>query len=108
GRSRCGWARLIVPIAMTAGLLSLPPERVERLLAGYARTVARRRRQFYLVLAALALLAALAGHYGEVDPAYFVRHLSAFTSYFSRILPILTYDHFASSLPDCYLNLPSS
>ena len=91
---------------MPAGLLSLPPERTERLLAGYARTVARRRRYFYLVLAALALLAALAGHYGEVDPAYFVRHLSAFTSYFSRILPTLTYDHFASDVAEWYWNLP--
>jgi len=91
---------------MTAGLLSLPPERVERLLAGYARTVARRRRQFYLVLAALALLAALAGHYGEVDPAYFVRHLSAFTSYFSRILPTLRYDHFAADVAEWYWDLP--
>jgi phosphonate transport system permease protein len=91
---------------MTAGLLSLPRERVERLLAGYARSVARRRRQFYLVLAALALLAGLAGHYGEVDPGYFVRHLSAFTSYFSRILPTLRSDHLAADVAEWYWDLP--
>ena len=90
---------------MATGLLSLPPERVERLLAAYARAVARRRRQFYLVLATLAVLAALAAHYGEVDPAYFVAHLSAFTSYFGRILPRLTYAHFASDAADWYWNL---
>jgi phosphonate transport system permease protein len=57
------------------------------------------------VLATLAALAALAARYGEVDPPYFVRHLSAFTSYFSRILPPLTYANFASDVADWYWNL---
>ena len=90
---------------MPAGLLSLPPERTDRLLATYARAVARRRRQFYLVVAALALLSVIAGHYGEVDPVYFLGHLSAFTSYFSRILPQLSYAHFGSDLADWYWDL---
>jgi phosphonate transport system permease protein len=93
-------------MAMAAGVLSLPQERLERLLAAYGRAVARRRRQFYLLLATLAVLATLAARYGEVDPAYFVRHLSAFTSYFSRILPALRYDRFASDVADWYWNLP--
>jgi phosphonate transport system permease protein len=91
---------------MSSGLLSLPPERVDRLLAGYARAVARRRRHFYLVLAALAFLAAVAGRTGEVDPAYLLAHVPAFTSYFGRILPKLTYAHFGADLADWYWNLP--
>jgi phosphonate transport system permease protein len=90
---------------MASGLLSLPQERIDRLLASYGRAVARRRRQFYLALAALALLATLAGRYGEVDPAYLIRHISAFTSYFGRILPHLTYEHFAGDVADWYWNL---
>jgi phosphonate transport system permease protein len=90
---------------MASGLLSLPQERVEQLLTVYARAVARRRRQFYLVLAALALLAAVAGRYGEVDPAYLLQHISNFTSYFGRILPRLSYQHFAADMADWYWNL---
>jgi phosphonate transport system permease protein len=90
---------------MASGLLSLPQERIERLLAAYTRAVARRRRQFYLVLAALALLAVIARRYGEVDLAYLLRHISAFTSYFDRILPKLTYTHFAADVADWYWNL---
>ena len=90
---------------MPSGLLRLPPEQSNRLLASYARAVARRRRQFYLVLAALAVLAAVAGHYGEVDPAYLIRHISAFTSYFGRILPTLTLANFPADVADWYWNL---
>ena len=90
---------------MAAGLLSLPPEHTERLLAIYARAVARRRRQFYLVLAALAGMAALAAHYGEFDPGYFLAHVSAFTIYLGRILPQLSYAHFTSDIADWYWNL---
>jgi phosphonate transport system permease protein len=90
---------------MASGLLSLPQERIDRLLASYGRAVARRRRQFYLVLVALAVLAAVAGRFGEVDPAYLVRHISAFTSYFGRILPRLSYEHFAADMADWYWNL---
>jgi phosphonate transport system permease protein len=90
---------------MASGLLTLPQERVDRLLATYARAVARRRRQFYLVLVALALLAAIAGRYGEVDPAYLLQHMSNFTSYFARILPRLSYEHFAADVADWYWNL---
>jgi phosphonate transport system permease protein len=89
---------------MASGLLSLPPERVDRLLMDYARAVARRRRQFYLVLAALAVLAAVAGRYGEVDPAYLIDHISAFTSYFGRIVPRLTVAHFGADVADWYWN----
>jgi phosphonate transport system permease protein len=90
---------------MVSGLLSLPQERVDQLLATYARTVARRRRQFYLVLLALALAAAVAGRYGEVDPAYLFQHISNFTSYFGRILPKLTFAHFGADVADWYWNL---
>jgi phosphonate transport system permease protein len=90
---------------MASGLLILPQEQIERLLASYGRAVARRRRQFYLVLAALALLAAVAGRYGEVDPAYLVQHISNFTSYFGRILPRLSHEHFAADVADWYWNL---
>ena len=90
---------------MASGLLSLPQERVDRLLATYTRAVARRRRQFYLVLAALAVLAAVAGRYGEVDLAYLLRHITSFTSYFGRILPKLTYANFAADVADWYWNL---
>lgn len=90
---------------MASGLLILPQEQIERLLAIYARAVARRRRQFYLVLAALALLAAVAGRFGEVDPAYLLQHISNFTSYFGRILPTLTFTHFTADIADWYWNL---
>ena len=90
---------------MASGLLILPQDQIERLLASYARAVARRRRQFYLVLAALALLAGASGRFGEVDPAYFLRHISNFTSYFGRILPRLSYEHFTADMADWYWNL---
>ena len=90
---------------MASGLLILPQRQIEPLLASYGRAVARRRRQFYLVLAALALLAAIAGRYGEVDPAYLFQHISNFTSYFGRILPRLRYEHFVADVADWYWNL---
>jgi phosphonate transport system permease protein len=90
---------------MASGLLSLPQERVDQLLAAYTRAVARRRRQFYLVLAVLAVLAAVASRYGEVDLAYLLNHISAFTSYFGRILPKLTSTNFAADVADWYWNL---
>jgi phosphonate transport system permease protein len=90
---------------MASGLLSLPQERIEQLLATYTRAVARRRRQFYLVLTALVLLAVVAGRYGEVDLAYLLQHLPAFTSYFGRTLPKLSYTHFAADVADWYWNL---
>src|SRR5262249_1858505 len=90
---------------MASGLLSLPQGRVDKLLATYTRAVARRRRQFYLVLAVLAVLAAVASRYGEVDLAYLLGHISAFTSYFRRILPKLTATNFAADVADWYWNL---
>ena len=45
---------------MTSSLLSVPPARLEALLAGYRREVGRRRRQSLLVLAILAILAVIA------------------------------------------------
>jgi phosphonate transport system permease protein len=90
---------------MPSGLLSLPPAPLDRLLASYSRTVARRRRQFYLVIVVLLVLAAIAGHFGEVDLPYLVLHISAFTSYFGRILPKLSYTHFGADVADWYWNL---
>jgi phosphonate transport system permease protein len=88
-----------------SGLLSLPQDQIDRLLASYAQAVARRRWRFLLIVAALALLALVAGRFGEVDPAYLVAHLPAFTSYFSRIMPPLTTAHFVSDVAEWYWNL---
>src|SRR5262249_3370628 len=91
---------------MVAGLLNLPQARAEQLLANYARAVARRRRQFSVVFGAICALALAAAHVGEVDPGYLAKHISAFTSYFGRILPTLTYAHFSVDVVDWYWNLP--
>jgi phosphonate transport system permease protein len=91
---------------MVSGLLSLPQARTEQLLTNYARAVARRRRQFLLVLAAICTLTLIAGRFGEVDPAYLINHISAFTSYFGRILPKLSTAHFSADVAEWYWNLP--
>src|SRR5215472_10415279 len=72
---------------MTSRILSVAQARLEVLVAGYQRELARRRRQFLLVLAILAVPIVIAGKVGEVDPNNLVQNISNFTSYFSRILP---------------------
>jgi phosphonate transport system permease protein len=86
---------------MTAGIPTLPQDRLELLLAGYGHKVARRRRQSFAVLAVLAVVA---GHYGEVDLRNLLDHLSGLTSYFGRILPKLSYANFAGDVADWYWN----
>jgi phosphonate transport system permease protein len=89
---------------MTAGIPTLPQDRLDLLLAGYGRQVARRRRRSFAVLAILAFLAVVAGHYGEVDLGNLLNHLSGLTSYFGRILPKLSYANFAGDVADWYWN----
>ena len=90
---------------MTSSILSVPQARLEALLAGYQREVARRRRQSLLVLAILAILIAIAGRVGEVDLGNLVDNISNFTSYFGRIMPRLTIAHFGASVADWYWNI---
>jgi phosphonate transport system permease protein len=90
---------------MTTSLLSVPPARLEALLADYQCVVARRRRQSLLVLAILVILIAIAGRFGEVDLNNLVQNISNFTSYFGRIMPKLTVAHFGADVADWYWNL---
>jgi phosphonate transport system permease protein len=90
---------------MTSSILSVPQARLEVLLADYQREVGRRRRQSLLVLAILAMLIAIAGHFGEVDLDYLFQHISNFTSYFGRIVPKLGIAHFDADVADWYWNI---
>jgi phosphonate transport system permease protein len=90
---------------MTSSILSVPPARLEVLLADYQREVGRRRRQSLLVLAILAILIAIAGRFGEVDLGYLFQHISNFTSYFGRIVPKLGIAHFGADVADWYWNI---
>jgi phosphonate transport system permease protein len=90
---------------MTSSILSVPPARLEVLLADYQREVGRRRRQSLLVLAILAMLIAIAGRFGEVDLNYLFQHISNFTSYFGRIVPKLGIAHFDADVADWYWNI---
>ena len=90
---------------MTSSILSVPPARLEVLLADYQRTVARRRRQSLLVLAVLAILIVIAGRFGEVDLNNLFQNISNFTSYFGRIFPKLTYANFGADVADWYWNI---
>ena len=90
---------------MTSSILTVPPARLEVLIADYQREVARRRRQFLLALAVLAVLIAIAGRFGEVDLDNLVRHISNFTSYFSRILPRIRVASFGADVADWYWNI---
>jgi len=90
---------------MTSSILSVPQARLEALLAGYQREVGRRRRQSLLVLAILAILMVMAGHFGEVDLGNLVRNISNFTSYFGRIIPKLTIANFGADVADWYWNI---
>ncbi|MGA7994576.1 MAG: phosphonate ABC transporter, permease protein PhnE [Bradyrhizobium sp.] len=90
---------------MTSSILSVPPARLEVLLADYQRAVARRRRQSLLVLAVLAILIVIAGRFGEVDLNNLFQNISNFTSYFGRIVPKLTYANFGADVADWYWNI---
>jgi phosphonate transport system permease protein len=79
--------------------------RIEVLVADYQRVVVRRRRQSLLVLAILAAVILLAGRFGEVDLRNLVDNISNFTSYFSRIMPKLSVDHFGADVADWYWNI---
>ena len=70
--------------------------------AAYGREVARRRRVSLAVLACVAVLVCVAGWFGEVEPATLANHLSALTSYFSRIMPPLSIANFAGDVAEWY------
>jgi phosphonate transport system permease protein len=89
---------------MSTGIPSLPAHRLDQLLTNYAHTVARRRYQSFAVLGGLAVLAVVAGRYGEVDVGNLMHHLSGLTSYFGRILPKLRADHLTGDIADWYWN----
>lgn len=89
---------------MRSATFGVPRRRLDRLLDQYAVEVARRRRRWLAVLAVFAALIWLAGWFGEVEPATLAHHLSALTSYFSRILPPLTLGNFAGDVADWYWN----
>ena len=89
---------------MAAGISILPQQRLEQLLAGYERAVARRRHQSFAVLGVLVVLVLVAGHYGEVDLGNLLRHLSGLTSYFGRILPRLRPEYLSGDIADWYWN----
>ena len=90
---------------MTSRIPSVAPARLEILVAGYQREVARRRRQSLLVLAIVAVLIVIAGKVGEVDPNNLVQNISNFTSYFSRILPRIGVSTFGADVADWYWNI---
>ena len=89
---------------MNTGVPTLPARQLENLLASYGQAVARRRRQWILVLAALAILAVSASRFAEVDLRYLLHNLSGLTSYFGRIVPRLRTDHLTGDIADLYWN----
>lgn len=90
---------------MTSRILSVSPARLEVLVADYQREVARRRRQYLLVLAIVAVLILIAGKVGEVDPLNLVDNISNFTSYFGRILPKIRAATLGADVADWYWNI---
>jgi phosphonate transport system permease protein len=90
---------------MISRIPSVAPARLEVLVAGYQREVARRRRQSLLVLAIVAVLIVIAGKVGEVDPNNLIRNISNFTSYFGRILPRISVATFGADVADWYWNI---
>jgi phosphonate transport system permease protein len=83
----------------------IPRRRLDGLLAAYGQEVARRRGRSLAVLAVFAALVCVASWFGEVAPATLADHLSALTSYFSRILPPLSVANFAGDVAEWYWNL---
>ncbi|HEY0202211.1 MAG TPA: phosphonate ABC transporter, permease protein PhnE [Burkholderiaceae bacterium] len=74
-------------------------------LRAYAREVARRRRTALLMLAALAVLAAVAGHVAQVQPGLLVAQIGGFMSYIHRILPTLSAAHPVHDVAEWYWGL---
>ena len=94
---------------MTAGIPTLPQDRLDLLLAQlWARRLPAAGASRFAVLAILAVLAVVAGHFGEVDLGNLLNHLSGLTSYFGRILPKLSYANFASDVAELVLELLSA
>jgi len=89
---------------MAVGVPILPQRRLDQLLAGYERAVARRRRLSFAVLGVMAILVVAAGRYGEVDAANLFHHLSGLTSYFGRIMPKLSAAHLTGDIAEWYWN----
>jgi phosphonate transport system permease protein len=89
---------------MSTGLPTLSEQQLHRLLAGYGREVARRRRQSFAVLVVLLVLTVVAGRYSEVDLHNLLHHLTGLTSYFGRIMPRLRADHLTGDIADWYWN----
>ena len=69
----------------TPSVVSLPPEQLAPLLAGYARVAGRRRTRLIAGFAVLALAVAVSARVAEVDPATMWRKLDGLTSYLDRI-----------------------
>jgi phosphonate transport system permease protein len=90
---------------VTAGLPSLPQQRLDQLLAAYGRDVARRRRQYLVGIVVIVVLTAVAARYGEVDLQNLARNISGLTSYFGRIMPKLRADQLTGDLAEWYWNL---
>jgi len=89
---------------MHTGLPALAEQRLGQLLANYRQEVARRRTRSLALLAALVVLVALAGRWGEVEPGKLAHHLSGLTSYFGRITPTLRADHLTGDIAEWYWN----
>jgi phosphonate transport system permease protein len=89
---------------MPVGVPALPQHRLDGLLAGYERQIARRRRLSSAVLGIMAILTVIAGRYGEVDLVNLFHHLSGLTSYFARIIPQLRASHLPGDLAEWYWN----
>ena len=90
---------------MTASLPTIPQRRLDQLVDLYACEVARRRRRLLAILLVLAALVYVAGWFGEVDIVNLVRHLSALSSYFSRIVPALTITNLPGDVAGWYWNI---
>ena len=70
---------------MTRGVLSLPPERLAGLRAGYQAETAKRRRATALGVAIVVLLLALSSIQAEVSPSRLFDNIGNFASYIDRI-----------------------
>lgn len=78
---------------------------MQHLRSSYERSVAVRRRQAMLGLLVLIALTAAAGYAGEVSLWKFWAHIGNFTGYFSRIVPELALETFATDLGEWMWNI---